>query len=211
MSVLITKQILRAVEPNIPDDKAVLFFDLLNQEMAKNGINKYKLRAAAFLANVIHESSNLTRLIESFNYKDPARLVLIFPNDFKSIADARAVHAKGRAAIANRVYANQNGNGNEASGDGFRYCGRSLMMITGRANYLVCQQSTGLKVIDHPELLEDPKNAVVAARDFWHRHNLNVPADNADFLKVCKIINGGKIGLTERTIIYRRAIKVLGG
>lgn len=200
-----------AISSAIPKERAELFAPLLNARMSNYKINEYPSRTAAFIANAIHESQYFTRLVESFRYKDPARLLLIFPRDFKNLADAQAVHAKGQEAIANRVYANQNGNGTEASGDGWRYRGRGIGMNTGKANYKEIQLETGWSLLTQPELLEQPDKAVDAYCLFWMNRNLSTPADNADFLKVCKIINGGKIGLAERTELYKKAVKVFGG
>jgi len=141
-------------------------------------------------------------------YKDPARLLKIFPRDFKNLDDAIAVHARGQQAIANRVYANQNGNGNESSGDGWNYRGRSLIQTTGKRNYVAVAMALDLDLLEHPELLEIPVNAANAAGLFWHDNNINAPADRNDIVAVRKAVNGGNIGLVDVQEYYRRAVAV---
>lgn len=182
---------------------ADLFAPLLTDTANRFGILG-PLERAAWLATIAEETGELNRLVESFNYKDPARLYAIFPRDFKSIDDAVAVHARGHQAIANRVYANQNGNGNEASGDGWRYRGRSCIQITGKENYIGVMLDLDLDLLERPELLEEPKHAADAAGFYWHAHKINEVA--ADIVAVTKRVNGGRNGLEKRKEFYRRAV-----
>lgn len=157
-------------------------------------------RMAFFLANVAVESTELTHVVEDTYYRDPARLLSLFPHDFKDLADARAVQAKGAQAIANRIYANQNGNGPESSGDGWNYRGRSLAQITGRHGYTVIGFNLELDLLNHPELLEAPEYAAAAAGQFWHNENLNRYADAGNFLAVCGVWNVGNPRASSRAI-----------
>lgn len=210
MLVTITADLLRSACPNIPLKTAELFAPILQASMSKYGVTAYPMRSAAYLANAVHESAGFTRLKESFRYRDPVRLYAIFKRDFKNLDDATAVWRKGPEAIANRVYANQNGNGNEASGDGLKYCGRGIGQVTGRANYKAVGQRIGQDLINHPELLEQPVHAVESFSVFWHDRQLNTVADNADFNRICRIINGGENGLVERQSLYKAFLKILG-
>ena len=210
MPVTITADLLRKACPNIPPKTAALFAPILQESMNRHGVTAYSMRAAAYLANAAHESMFFTRMKESFNYRDPVRLYAIFKHDFKSLDDATAVWRKGPEAIANRVYANQNGNGNEASGDGLKYCGRGIGQVTGRANYKAVGHRIGQDLINYPELLEQPVHAVESFSVFWHDHQLNTVADNADFNRICQIINGGENGLAERIALYKAFLRVFG-
>lgn len=174
-------------------------------------------RIAAFLANVAVESAGLACVLESTYYRDPARLLSLFPHDFKDLADARAVQAKGAQAIANRIYANQNGNGPESSGDGYFYRGRGLAQVTGKNGYIAMGNGLSLDLIHHPELLEIPEHAASSAGLFWQQNRLNAYADKAQFHSICGIWNVGTPnaatcrinGFAERADFYARALMLL--
>lgn len=188
--------------------RADLFAPLLSDTAARFGIDA-PLRLAAWLATIAEETGELNRLVESFNYKDPAHLYDTFRHDFANLDDAIAVHARGQEAMANRVYANQNGNGDEASGDGWRFRGRSCIQITGKENYIGVMLGLDLDLIARPELLEEPKHAADAAGFFWKAHRLNDLADARDMVAVTKRVNGGRNGLDKRLEYYSRAVKAL--
>lgn len=202
---MITAAQLRKVMP-LAGANADIFAPLLSESADRFGVDT-PLRRAAFVATIAEETGELNRLVESFNYKDPARLYKIFPNDFKSLKDAVAVHARGHEAIANRVYANQNGNGNEASGDGWKYRGRSCIQITGKENYIGVMLALNLDLVAQPELLEVPAHAADAAGFYWQAHRVNEPADAGDMVTVTKRVNGGRNGIDERINYYRRAVE----
>ena len=101
------------------------------------------------------------------------------------------------------------GNGDEISGDGFKYRGRGLIQITGKTNYESCGMSLGEDLDETPEYLETPDGAVRSAAWFWDNHNLNVKADASDTKGITKTINGGFNGLEEREHLYDLAIKAL--
>jgi len=75
--------------------------------------------------------------------------------------------------IANRVYANRMGNGNEQSGDGWKYRGRGFLQITGRENYLLLSKDTRIDFLNNPDLLLEEANAMISALWFWQKNNLN--------------------------------------
>ena len=109
--------------------------------------------------------------------------------------------------IANRVYANRMGNGDEASGDGFRYCGRGLIQLTGKSNYQAFADSIQTPVEQIPDFLQTFEGAVQSACWFWESNNLNQYADSGDFVTMTKRINGGTIGLDDRQQRYLRAMQ----
>jgi putative chitinase len=164
------------------------------------------LRIAAFLATIGVESARLTAVVENLNYSAEG-LLSTFPKYFNAVEAAQYERQPQR--IANRVYANRYGNGNEASGDGWKYRGRSLICVTFRDNYASCGKAISLPLDSHPELLEQPCNAALAAGWFWDAHNLNPLADAGKFEGITRAINGGLNGYSERLALYAAAKKAL--
>lgn len=165
-------------------------------------------RVAAFLAQCAHESGGFRALKENLNYRAET-LRKVFPKYFPTDAIAQQ-YAHNQEAIANRAYANRMGNGNEESGDGFRYCGRGLVQLTGKNNYQSFADSIETAVEDVPAFLATFEGAVQSACWFWETNNLNRWADVGDIEKMTKIINGGVIGLADRIKHYNHALQVLG-
>ena len=168
-------------------------------------------RIAAFVAQCAHESGGFTALKENLNYK-AATLRKIFPKYFPddAIANQYASLPNKQEAIANKVYASRMGNGDESSGDGYRYCGRGLIQLTGKNNYQSFADSLEMDVEDVPEYLATFEGAVQSACWFWESNNLNQWADKGDILTLTKRINGGTIGLDDRIKHYQHALHVLG-
>jgi putative chitinase len=110
--------------------------------------------------------------------------------------------------IANRVYAKRMGNGDEASGDGWLYCGRGLIQLTGKNNYQAFANSEQMNIEDVPDYLITYIGAVRSALWFWNKNNLNDTADAGDLLMMTKKINGGTHGLAERTSEYTRILEI---
>ena len=173
-------------------------------------------RIAAFVAQCSHESGGFTTLKENLNYKPQSLRRLFskyFPDD--AIANQYCARPDKQAAIANRVYANRMGNGDESSGDGYRYCGRGLIQLTGRSNYQSFADSIEvdgrpLKIDEVPEYLATFEGAAQSACWFWETNKLNQWADAGDILTLTKRINGGTIGLEDRKKHYEHALHVLG-
>ena len=182
----------------------------LNQLLPDYGIDTPQ-RVAAFLAQCAHESGNFVFLKENLNYR-AASLRKIFPKYFPT--DALAEQYAGRPnkaeAIANRIYASRMGNGPEESGDGFRYCGRGLIQLTGKSNYTNFADSIETPVEEAAAYLETFEGAVQSACWFWETNNLNQYADTNDILTMTKRINGGTIGLEDRMKHYAHALEVFG-
>lgn len=165
-------------------------------------------RVAAFIAQTAHESGNYKFLKENLNYRATS-LRKVFPKYFPTDVLANK-YAHNQAAIANRVYGNRMGNGPEETGDGFRYCGRGLIQLTGKNNYVKFAESIETPVEEIPEYLSTFEGAVQSACWFWEENNLNRWADQGDILTLTKRINGGTIGLEDRKKHYAHALKVLG-
>ena len=166
-------------------------------------------RIAAFLAQCAHESGGFKALKENLNYK-AASLQKVFPKYFPS-EELAEQYAHNQPAIANRVYANRMGNGDETSGDGYRYCGRGLIQLTGHDNYQAFAESLEGDIADVPEYLATFEGAVQSACWFWESNGLNALADAGDIKAMTKRINGGYIGLEDRIKHYNHALEVLCG
>jgi putative chitinase len=186
------------------------WYDALNQLLPDYNINTPQ-RVAAFVAQCAHESGNFRTLKENLNYK-AATLRKIFPKYFPDDASANhyASLPNKQEAIANKVYANRMGNGDEASGDGYRYCGRGLIQLTGKENYTWFAASLQISVEEAAEYLQTFEGAAQSACWFWETNNLNQWADKGDILTLTKRINGGTIGLDDRIKHYNHALHVFG-
>jgi len=165
-------------------------------------------RVAAFLAQTAHESGGYKALKENLNYR-AVTLRKIFPKYFPTDAMAEQYAGK-QELIANKVYGGRMGNGDESSGDGFRYCGRGLIQLTGKNNYTAFAESIETPVEEVPEFLGTFEGAVQSACWFWETNNLNQWADSGDMLTLTKRINGGTIGLEDRIKHYNHAMHILG-
>lgn len=176
-------------------------FTNINMDLA----NKYKtiltkagidtpLVLSHFFAQLEHESG-LKPISENLNYSSSG-LKSIFNKYF---TDLEAIqYARNPEKIANRVYANRMGNGNEASGDGWKYRGRGFIQLTGKYNYTQLSKSTGMDYVNNPDLLLNEADAMISALWFWNKTNINKYA-HADNLKmVTKLINGGYNGFEHR-------------
>ncbi len=186
------------------------WFHALDEILPEYEINT-PARVAAFIAQCAHESGGFRALKENLNYK-AATLRKIFPKYFPddAIANRYASMPNKQEAIANRVYANRMGNGPEESGDGYRYCGRGLIQLTGKENYTWFAASLEIPVEEAAEYLQTFEGAVQSACWFWETNNLNQWADKGDILTLTKRINGGTIGLEDRIKHYNHALHVLG-
>ena len=181
--------------------------DALNKILPDYGIDTPQ-RVAAFVAQAAHESGNFTALHENLNYR-AVTLRKVFPKYFPT-DEMAAQYAQQPERIANRVYANRMGNGPEESGDGFRYCGRGLIQLTGQQNYQNFADSIETPLEQIPDFLQTFEGAVQSACWFWENNNLNQYADTDDILTMTKRINGGTIGLADREKHYEHAKHVFG-
>jgi putative chitinase len=166
-------------------------------------------RVACFLGQTMVESAGYKALTENLNYK-PETLMKVWPHYFPTpeIAQQYGHHPE---QIANRAYANRMGNGPESSGDGWKFCGRGLIQITGKDNYSRFAQSIDTPVDEIPDFLATFEGAVQSACWFWESNNLNALADNGDVVGLTKKINGGTLGLQERQQHTAQAHQILQG
>lgn len=182
--------------------RAVCVAGLPFAEPLQAACTRYKidshLRQAHFLAQVTHESGGFKRLAENLNYSAEG-LVHTWPTRFRTRDEARPLERQPEK-IANRVYANRLGNGDEASGDGWRFRGRGLLQLTGRKNYGAASRMIfdDERLLEHPELVELPETAAATACWFWDMRGLNEVADDDDLEEITRRINGAAIGIEDR-------------
>ena len=196
------------VDCGIDRDVAGQFELPLDAAMTAFTINTPK-RAAAFLAQAAHESIGFTRLQENLSYSTPERLMEVFKGRFTGLADA-AQYLRQPEKLANRVYANRLGNGDTASGDGWKYRGRGLFQLTGRANYMAAGDALGTDYKANPDLVAEPPDAAFTAAWYWAVGNLNAMADVGQIDVITRRINGpAMLGADERRALYQRFLQVL--
>jgi putative chitinase len=183
--------------------KAEEWVDAINTTFDAFGIETPE-QQASFLGQCGHESAGFTALVENLNYKAES-LCKVWPKRFPTLEMAQPYH-RNPEAIANHVYANRMGNGDEASGDGFLYRGRGLIQLTGKSNYEACGHVLDVDLVSDPDLVATPMYAALSAGWFWSTHHLNDIAQ--DILAVTKKINGGTHGLDDRVAKTQRALEV---
>jgi putative chitinase len=198
----------------MPRVNAPAWADPLNEAMARFHVSS-RARAAAFLAQIAHESDECRRLVENLRYT-AAGICRTWPKRFPTL-DSATPYANNPEKLANRVYADRMGNGDERSGDGWRFRGRGLVMNTGKANYRAAGEALGIFLELHPELLEQPVPAALAAAQFWESRGCNeladsLPGDNddIDFVRITVLINGATTGLASRRAYWAKALAALG-
>lgn len=165
-------------------------------------------RVAAFIAQCAHESGGFRLMEENLNYK-AATLTKLWPKRYPpGVAEQYAGKAQ---AIANKSYGGRMGNGDEMSGDGWKYRGRGILQLTGKDNYRACSKFlfSDDTLLNDPDILLDPYYATHSACWFWNQNKLNQYADSGDILTMTKRINGGTIGLEDRIKHYNHAMEVL--
>lgn len=194
-----------------------LFPKAVNHEEIHNAFKKYfsiyeintDNRRAGFLAQCGHESSGFSVFKENLNYSAEG-LLKIFPKYFKTLSDAQ-LYARKPEKIANRVYANRMSNGNETSGDGWRFKGAGFIQLTGKANYTAFAKSKGIDIDEVVLYLSTIEGAVESALYYWKSRNINSFCDKDDIIGMTKSINGGTIGLADRTELYNKIKSKLKG
>ncbi len=207
----LTQDQLKAIMPRCDAEQ---WLDPLNAAMERFEINT-PARMAAFLAQLAHESTETTCLTEGLTYSRAERLCKVWPKRFPTPASA-APYVKNPQKLANYVYAGRGGNGDEASGDGWRYRGRGLFQLTFKDNYRLAGEALNMPLVDDPDRVTTPAVAALTAAHYWQRLGLNALADHQpgdddvkDFEGISIRINGGCTGLTERKKYWATAQVVL--
>jgi putative chitinase len=186
--------------------KAEEWIEAINETFEKFDISTPE-RQACFLGQCAHESGGFTALSENLNYS-AASLCRVWPKRFPTATDGQNCE-RNPQKIANRVYSNRMGNGDEESGDGWKYRGRGLIQLTGHDNYKACGEALGEDLLENPDLVSTPRFAALSAGWFWNKNKLNGYADKNDMEGLTKKINGGTHGLDDRIARTQVAIDVL--
>ena len=167
-------------------------------------------RVAMFVAQCGHESGGFRVLSENLNYSAKA-LNTIFPKYFKRAGrDANEYHRQPEK-IANVIYANRMDNGDADSGDGWRFRGGGILQLTGRYNYTKFGEAVDMSPEEAVDYVRTKKGALDSACWFWDTNGLNKYCDDQDIVGATKRINGGTIGLEDRTNRYKKAMAVMSG
>src|SRR5687767_990547 len=171
---------------------------------------KTNLRLAHFLAQCALESAGFTATVENLNYS-AQRLLQVFPKYFRNV-DVNA-YARNPQKIGSRVYANRMGNGDEASGDGFKFRGRGYIQLTGKNNYTSFTTFVGEDCVANPDLVAT-KYPLASAAFFFNSNKIwalcDQGADEATVTKVSRAVNGGTHGLAERIQNFKKFRAALG-
>jgi len=185
---------LDALKGHIPD--AVI--QMIPDTAAKFQINT-PLRLAHFLAQCGHESGGFRATQENLNYSAKG-LMGIFKKYFPTEAIANA-YQRNPQKIANKVYASRMGNGDEGSGEGYKFRGRGYIQLTGKDNYTAFGKSIGEDIPSNPDVVAS-KYALLSAAWFFNKNGLHKMADggatDAVVTSITKRVNGGTIGLADR-------------
>jgi putative chitinase len=181
-------------------------------DAALNILPKYEIttanRIAGFFAQIGHESAGLKVLEENLFYRAET-LDKIFPKYFKNAGRNAADYAKQPEKIANVIYASRMGNGDTASGDGYKFRGRGAIQLTGRENYTNFGKTIGKTAEQVIDYVTTKKGALESACWYWKSRNINAACDANDITKMTRQINGGTIGLDDRKKHYEQALAVL--
>ena len=184
------------------------WLDPLNETFDKYQINTPQ-RQACFLGQTLHESGNFKFTRENLNYSAKA-LMATWPSRFPDM-DTAMQYERQPEKIASKVYLGRMGN--ESPEDAAKFIGRGLIQCTGKENYTHCGEALGVDLVSQPQLLEEPRYAVLSAGWFWNKKGLNALADEGtkdSFEVMTKRINGGLLGIDDRKAKMNEALKALG-
>ena len=182
------------------------WYEALSKALPDYEINTPQ-RLAAWFGETKVESANYTAIKENLNYR-PESLVRLWKSHFPTMEIANQ-YAHNPEAIANRAYGGRMGNGDESSGDGWKFCGRGLIQLTGRDNYQSFADSLQISVDDAAQYLETFEGCVQSACWFWENNNLDALADQGNIDAISKKVNGGTEGLENRRNFYHQALQIL--
>jgi putative chitinase len=203
--MFVTLELLQKICPKTKQSVLVPYVDSFNEVGKHYDLFENPKRIAAFLAQTAHESGGFTAVKENLNYGAKG-LVNTFKKYFPNEEIAKQ-YERQPEKIANRVYANRMKNGDEASGDGFKFRGRGLIQLTGRDNYTRFAKASDMTLDEVVAYLETPAGAVASAGWFWDVNKLNIYCDKDDFVGLTRRINGGTIGLADRKHHYEIALE----
>jgi len=190
------EQLAAMIQSNKADSLAALWCDSLSSAMEEYEINTVR-RMSIFLSQAGHECRWFSKLEEDLHYK-PKTAFRVFRRHFTNYADCVSICSKGPQALANRVYANRMGNGDESSGDGWKFRGEGIFQITGENNFLEIQEKLGIDLISNPSVAKQPEIGSRMAAYFFSSRGCKELSDVWDVDSVSRKVNGGDNGLIER-------------
>lgn len=201
----------------VPPATAARYAEPLSAACALHDITT-NVRLAAFVAECLHESAHLQRVVEDLNYRSAQRVARLFRSAFDSdrnghISQYELQIAEGFVMqperLANRAYAGRNGNGNEASGDGWRFRGRGPFQLTGRYWYTRAGTELGRPYVQQPDLLLQPSDGALTAAWYWSINGCNALADVFRQADITRKINGpAMVGASDRLALFGKTRKV---
>lgn len=194
--------------PTTPKSRLSPFLKGLNETFDEFNIGENRNRVACFLSQVGHESGEFRYLQENLNYSAQG-LLKVFSKYFGNGKADVNLYARNPEKIANLVYANRMGNGNEASGDGWKFRGRGLIQLTGKFNYDRLSRYLKTPLDEVVKYLETPEGACFSAGWFWEDNKLNPIADINNMELITRRINGGLNGLQHRLFLHTNILNVL--
>lgn len=201
---MFTAERLRALAPNAVAEIVDRCVPVLEAQAALEFGVSTPLRAAHMAAQLAYESAGFSRLVESLYYSAD-RIAAVWPH----LAARAAALEHNPEALGNAAYADRLGNGNESSGDGWRFRGRALIQLTGRDNYRSVGVALGLNLISNPAAAADAATATRIALYFWASRGCNEAADRDDVSAVTRLINGPALdGLNARAALTQTAKKI---
>ena len=203
---MIARNVLMSI--GTPAERADKWVPWLNMTMLTYEITTPQ-RQAMFLAQLAHESGSFRFVEENLNYSVEA-LQRVFKKYFPT-DELALMYARQPEKIANRVYANRMGNGEESSGDGWKYRGRGIIQLTGKDNYAAFSLKANNNALLEPDLVAEPELAAMSAGWFWDTNGLNKLSDAGNVRAVTRRINGGFNGLADREAKYIKLITILTG
>jgi putative chitinase len=196
---------IEALKGHVPDS----VIEQIPAVASKFGIDS-PLRMAHFLAQCGHESGGFKIVRENLNYSADG-LQKIFKKYFPT-PESAAAYARQPEKIANKVYGNRMGNGDEASGDGYKFSGKGFIQLTGKENYTAFDKTVDDDILANPNLVAT-KYPLLSAGWFWNKNGLNSIADGGStdevVTKITKRVNGGTIGLPDRLKHFKEFHKIL--
>ena len=200
MGLVTTKMLCAITTPEMADK----WVNALNETCERFAIDT-PFRIAGFLSNVAHESGGFKFVRENLNYS-AASLMRVWPSRFPSLEVAQR-YAMNPEKIANKVYSDRMGNGDEASGDGWKFIGRGLIQLTGKNNYVAYSLACDNEALQKPEIVEQPHYAAESAGWFWDVNRLNALADAQDIGGMRRRVNGGYNGLDDTQMKYSQIME----
>jgi putative chitinase len=213
---MITEDLARTIFKG--SDRAPLLVEHWAKYLPLGGIDT-PLRLAAYFAQVGHETGNLANVEENARYS-AKRLAEVWPKRYAvnpkapvKVPNSIALSIGGNpVSTLNHVYADRMGNGDFASGDGYKYRGRGLFQLTGKDNYAAYSRDTynDNRCVMNPDLVAYPEDSVRSSIWFWNKHRLNRFADISDIKGMTVVINGGENGLDHRLKLYTKYCNLLG-